>query len=643
MRRRLKPFRRLGGALPYTVIIASLMVCVPTLVADRSLDATSTRVATVMICVVLVRQYIMLRENAALARRLEQGVDERTAEVAAREHFRVLAHNSSDVVMAVTDEMVVTYASHSADHLLGRPLSDLVGTAITDLDTTDMAAVTAAMDQARRTGGRPVPVQWSITSRLGNRTYIESLIAHLPDEPSVRGFVFNSRDITDRRLLEHELTYQAFHDALTGLPNRALFKDRLQQALNRFDRHGERFAILFCDLDSFKAVNDSVGHGLGDVLLTQVAQRLQASVRAGDTVARLGGDEFALLLENVEDEDITAASERVVQTIEKPFRLGDDDVFIGTSVGVVVSDGQDNHDLDALLRNADLAMYVAKALGKSRYVRFETSMHDRFLQDLQMKNDLRSAVSSDEMVLHYQPIFDLHTGHIASVEALVRWNHPSRGLLPPNDFIPICEETGIIVDLGQWVLERSCRQLAEWSVAHPRKAPESISVNISGRQLLDDDIVLTVRSALISAGLAPQRLTLEVTESVLLQDVVGVVTKLHALQDLGVRLAIDDFGTGYSSLNYLRHFPIDILKIDRAFVTGIGYADDDSLLATAITTLGRMLELKTVAEGIEHAEELDELKRMGCDMGQGYLFARAVTAADFDALLAEAPPRQLRV
>jgi diguanylate cyclase (GGDEF)-like protein/PAS domain S-box-containing protein len=441
-------------------------------------------------------------------------------------------------------------------------------------------------------------------------------------------------DVTERKLLQEQLAKQAFYDSLTGLANRALFHDRADHALARALRSGSRIALLLIDLDRFKVINDSLGHHAGDEVLVAVAKRLLTSSRASDTVARLGGDEFVVLLEeNITVDDAIAVAQRILAILHEPLLCQGHEVTIGGSIGIAFSSGSSPTSTDDLLRDADAAMYYAKGRGRGRYEVFEPSMHARVVQQLELTNELHRGLQHGEFVLHYLPIWELADRTLVGVEALVRWNHPSRGLLPPNDFIPAAEQTGSIVALGEWVFGEACRQVKTWNDAYPGRSL-SLSVNISPRQLLDPDLVQRLRTALTDNELDPSSMTLEISEGALMQGVEETRLRLRELKSLGVRLAIDDFGTGPSSLGYLRELPIDELKIDRTFVRRM--VDDPTEgpnLVRAILGLARALHLQVVAEGIELPEQLDGLRESGCETGQGFLFATPVVADDIGFLL----------
>jgi len=444
------------------------------------------------------------------------------------------------------------------------------------------------------------------------------------------GRVWSFRDITEQHRLEHALAHQAFHDALTGLANPVLFRDRVDHALARARSAPESVAVLFVDLDNFKTVNDSLGHTAGDEVLVATAARLRDVLRPEDTAARLGGDEFAVLIEDVgRGTDATLVAETLVAALRAPVRIADRDVFVAASIGVAF--GAPNGGADQLLRNADLAMYTAKRRGKDRTAVFEAAMHTAAVERLELESDLRRALDAGELAVHYQPIVTLASGRITGVEALVRWHHPERGLLPPASFIPVAEETGLICELGWQVLERACRQVRGWQLQHGR--PLSLSVNLSPRQLQDDRLLERVSGALAASGLAGSSLVLEITEGAMMQDTEATIARLHSLKGFGLRLAVDDFGTGYSSLSYLQRFPVDVLKIDRSFVSSIDNDDHSASLARSIVSLAATLELQAVAEGIETEAQRDQLAAVGCDLAQGYYFAKPMDAASIEALL----------
>ncbi|MCW2958133.1 MAG: diguanylate cyclase, partial [Solirubrobacterales bacterium] len=417
-----------------------------------------------------------------------------------------------------------------------------------------------------------------------------------------------------------QLAHQALHDQLTHLPNRALFLDRLGQALTRLGRHRSALAVIFCDLDRFKVVNDSLGHDAGDRLLVDVAARLSGALRAGDTAARFGGDEFVILCEDISGEQqAIEVAERLAGALRAPFTLGSEEVFVHTSMGISLATDAGARP-EALIRDADAAMYRAKDRGGGIYEVFDDDMRARALRRLQVEHSLHRAIGRGELEVHYQPQVHMATGALCGVEALVRWQHPDRGLLSPDHFIPAAEETGIIHALGLHVLEVACRQAASWQAHGPQAV--QMSVNLSPRQCLHPDLVTMVADVLVETGADPALLCLEVTETAVLEDLTAMGAVLQALKGLGLTLAIDDFGTGYSSLRALQRLPFDVVKIDRSFVSGLHHSDQEAAIVAAVISLSHALGKRTVAEGVEEVAQVERLRGLGCDVGQGYHYAR---------------------
>jgi diguanylate cyclase (GGDEF)-like protein/PAS domain S-box-containing protein len=438
---------------------------------------------------------------------------------------------------------------------------------------------------------------------------------------SIDGFI---SDLTEMREAEHQLRLGALYDPLTELPNRGLFMDRLEHALRRTKRHAEYvFAVLFLDLDRFKVVNDSLGHLAGDELLVTVAQRLQTCLRPNDTIARLGGDEFTILVEDVTDiADVTHVSDRILSSLKEPVALGGHEVFTTVSIGIALSTTGYEHPQE-LLRDADIALYRAKALGKSRYEVFDTNMRIRAMELLQMETRLRQAMDREDLLLHYQPIVFLETGNVVGFETVLRWHHPDRGLISPSEFLPIAEETGLIVELDRWVLREACRQMQLWQQQFPAYSSLSVSVNLSSRQFAQPDLVDRISQILKETGIEANRLQIEITEGVIMQNAESAALKLNQLKKLGIRIGIDDFGTGYSSLSYLHQFPVDRLKIDRAFINGIDSQKNLEIVRT-IVELAHSLSMDVVAEGVETGVQLAQVKAFGCEYGQGFWFSKAL-------------------
>ncbi|HJR09201.1 MAG TPA: EAL domain-containing protein [Pyrinomonadaceae bacterium] len=443
--------------------------------------------------------------------------------------------------------------------------------------------------------------------------------------------VFQIQDITDRKRAEEQLQHEAMHDVLTGLPNRAMFIDHVELAIARAQRNEERkFAILYVDLDRFKIINDSLGHAIGDQLLKEVAVRLWKCVRAGDTVARLGGDEFVLLLEDIyQESEAIDVAERIKAELAVPFTLSGREVFTTVSIGVA-SSWTSYHQAEGLIRDADAAMYRAKSLGKNRHEIYDSVMHAQVNDLLQMETALRLAVERREFIVYYQSIVDLETFKISGFEALVRWNHPEKGFISPANFIPLAEETGLIVEIGEWVLREACRQMERWQKIFPSDPPLFVSVNLSSKQFIQSDLIQRVTQIIEETKINPEGLKLEITESAVMDDVDSATEMLKKLRALGVKLSIDDFGTGYSSLSYLHRFPIDTLKVDRSFVVNMSEDSENVEIVRTIVSLAQNLGMNVIAEGVETKEQLAALRKLGCENGQGYLFSKPV-----DAKLAE--------
>ena len=523
--------------------------------------------------------------------------------------------------IAATNAALRTLLGYGADELRDRRFYHLVPTEDADGIASAVAAIAS--------GDAPsLALEQRYTRRDGEAVWAAVTMSRAnATDGRLDGIIAMVQDITTRKSLEARLTHQASHDPLTNLANRTLFRSRVEIALQRAVNR-EQVVVMFLDLDNFKAVNDSLGHGAGDQLLVTAAARLLNATRGSDTVARLGGDEFAILLENVRDDDETRiVAERIARTMRQPIMVGAESVVVGASIGIArAHHGQES--ADDVLRNADVAMYTAKGSGKGHYEFFEPSMHAAAVDRLELDGDLRRAVSDGEFVLYYQPLVELDTANVVGVEALLRWNHPRRGIVDPIDFVPVAEENGLIIPIGRWVLGEACRQAQAWWRSLPDTDPRTVAVNVSGRQLQDPIFVSDVAQALADSGLPPARLVLEITETVIMHRTEAMLHRLHELMALGVHLAIDDFGTGYSSLSYLQQFPIDIIKIDKEFVEGMERTPAGAALTRTIIGLGWTLGLSTVAEGIERSQQRTALHELGCEMGQGFLFARPLPAEE---------------
>ena len=579
---------------------------------------------------------LLFRKSERSRRAADRVAGEQKGLEQSERRFRSLVQNSSDAVTVVDPDGTVRYQSSSVEHLLGYAAEELTGRKLTQLmHPDDVRGAVEFLASVVRSGEGSSRVEWRLHHRDGTWITVDTIASNLLEEPTVRGIVLNIRNVSDRKALEAQLTHQAFHDSLTGLPNRSFFLHRLETALKQRDREPGSVGVLFLDVDEFKAVNDTLGHSAGDEVLVNIAKRLQGCLRPGDTAARLAGDEFAILLEDTLGvEGATAVAQRLVAVMESPFAVRDKRLSTHVSVGVAVQTDA-GQTADELLRNADVAMYAAKAAGKGRYEVFQPRMHEEARARAEFGADLAGALERGEFLLHYQPIVHLATGTVTGVEALLRWQHPERGPVPPAAFIPLAEESGQILAIGDWVLREACRQASAWGRAYPREGGLGVSVNVSARQLHERTIVDQVARALDDHHLPRGSLTLEITESTMMQDPETVARRLSELKELGVRLAIDDFGTGYSSLGYLRRFPLDALKIDKSFVDGVGNSSHDAELVRAIVSLAHTLGLRTVAEGIENVRQLRQLRGLACDEGQGYYLSRPLPAGEFRSVLAD--------
>lgn len=599
-------------------------------------------IGAVMVGLALLLQLIVIYQDRALTSDLERRVQQRTAELRATErYFRALAQHSSDVIAVVGAEKNVLYVSDSMADIFARDPAELVGCR---LDTLSGGSVPLmhALQRAISEPGRVVRVEWELTDGSGRLRYAESAITNLLGDPHVRGLVVNTRDATDQVVLQRQLRQQAFHDPLTGLANRALLTDRAEHALARSARSGAMVAVVLVDLDSFKFVNDSLGHQVGDIVLCEVARRLQSLVRSEDTVARLGGDEFVILIDDVSAlEEPKRLAERVGEVLRPRFELSGSDYAVTASVGVAIGSGTEV-DVHDLVRDADTAMYVAKTGGKDSVRVFAPSMHERAHERFRLQGDLRQALERSELLLFYQPIFDMLDGRLKGFEALVRWSHPTRGLVAPERFIPLAEENGLIVPLGRWVFHEALSQLGAWDARHEGARALSMSMNVSTVQLRSPSLVAEVRSALEQSGVAPARVVLEITEGSLANETERVIEVLEELRALGVQIAIDDFGTGYASLSHLQRLPVDILKVDKSFVAALSDEDKSRELLKAIMGVGRALSLAVIAEGIEAQSQMNTLHEMGCEMAQGFLVGRPTPAELAESLFAaDMPPTRV--
>jgi diguanylate cyclase (GGDEF)-like protein/PAS domain S-box-containing protein len=606
-------------ALPYVALAAGYSVLVALAMGRVTGELIEVLYgAVVLTAVVLIRQELVLRENS----RLMSDQARRESE----DRFRTLVANTSDAVVLVDRDGIVTDAPASVGRVLGVDASQLVGRPISRFVHADDAERAHAfiMDVA---AGRSVtqPIEWRLWDVAGVWRQMETIAVNLLDDPSVGQIVLTTRDVRERKMLERQLTQVALHDLLTDLPNRTLFRDRVGQALASAAGAQRQTTVLSLGLDSFKNVNNSLGHAVGDQVLQEVSRRLQASVGAADTCGRLGGDEFAVLLDGDSTaEDGLAAADRILAALRAPIEIGGKPIRLTASAGVSTAEPNEA-DASSLLRRAATARSVARNGGGDRVVAFAPTMQDAVEARFELESELRRAIDEDELVLNYEPIVDLHTGELVGAEALILWNHPTRGRIAPNIFMPLAEETGSIDEIGTWVFRTACAQAARWAALSPGRVPR-VSINLSAHQLADPQLAWTLQAAMTHASATPSWVALELTEGMLMQNGSASLERLHAIRALGVQIAIDDFGTGYSSLTSLEQFPLTHIKIDRSFVSPLDDPGRGSGVVHAIIEIGRALGLMTGAEGIETPTELVRLRELGCGLGQGSIFSRPLEA-----------------
>lgn len=552
------------------------------------------------------------------------------------ERLRSLLANSSDVIIVLTPDGVASYVSPAFERSFGTHQEGevpLVGRLVHP-DDRDHAREFIELLLAEPEGSRWTEVR--LHDDRGDWHWFDVWATNRMDDPSVGGIVANLRDITERKRFEEQIAHQAYHDHLTGLPNRVAFLAQVQSVLEPSASRGRLLSVLLLDVDRFKLVNDSFSHELGDRLLVEMADRLRSSVRPGDYVARVGGDEFTVLLTGLHSLDEAGrVADRISAALRAPFTIAGRELVVTASIGITGANDVGSSALEAgdLLRQADLAMYVAKDRGRARWELFDPAQAPPVAERLELEGELWHAVDEDQLVVHFQPEISLERGSVVGVEALVRWDHPSRGLLYPNAFIPLAEESSLIIAIDRYVLREACRQVAHWERRRVPDYPLSVSVNLSPRFVNRPELVDDVVTVLRETGLEPEMLQLEITERTALTDRERTGDALRQLRNRGIRVAIDDFGTGYSSLSYLRHFPIDVLKLDKSFVDGIGTMEGGSAIAEAVISMGHALAMRITAEGVERAEQVSELRSLCCDTAQGFHFAQPLTPRALEQLL----------
>jgi diguanylate cyclase (GGDEF)-like protein/PAS domain S-box-containing protein len=592
----------------------------------------------VIICASFVLFGLVVMRMVDLVRQQERSVERErllseekarlTAEIQRRRseaRFASLVQHASDLITVVGEDATISYQSPSSERVLGYPPEELLGTRFDRLVAPEDAGRLLRLlgDGSAYPRREGEVIECTLRHRDGSLREFEILHTNLLADEHVQGIVLNARDISERKAFEQQLSHQAFHDPVTNLPNRALFVERVRHAIGRARREGSGLGVVFLDIDDFKTINDSLGHGAGDTALMDVAKRLSGSIRTSDTAARFGGDEFVVLLEDLDGTGTAAeVAERILEDLRQPLMVAGKELVVRGSIGISILEEDSTAGADELIRDADAAMYIAKRDGKGGYRLFEPEMHAGVLARLELRADLQRALENGQFELYYQPIVRLADGQVVGMEALLRWRHPERGLVVPGEFIPFAEETGLIVPIGRWVLREACRQARELQLlAAAEGGPLYMCVNLSVKQLQHSDVISDVEDALSESGLQSHLLTLEITESMLIDDPDIAVVKLNELRALGLRIAMDDFGTGYSSLSYLSRFPVDVIKMDRSFLrpeTTPEAAD----LSSAVVALGSSLALEVVAEGIELDEQWQRLRELGCELGQGFHFAR---------------------
>ena len=539
-----------------------------------------------------------------------------------------------DIVTVLDINGIILYQSPSVTHLLGHDPRDMIGRSQFDIvHRDDIESMRVMFHELIERGEMMRPLEFRVLNKAGAWRTLESIGKNCLDIPNVRGIIVNTRDVTERKAIQQRIQYLAYHDALTELPNRSLMQDRISQAISHAERSAQRFAVMFIDIDNFKNINDTLGHDAGDELLRQIARRLIDSVRSHDSIARQGGDEFIVLLDQLEGQPgANRVAQKILDALRVAFSVVGTDQHVSGSIGIALYP-EDGTDAQTLLKNADTAMFHGKGLGKNTFQFFTPQMNTAAKRRATMESNLRAAVKNGDFKLVYQPQIDLHSGEIVGLEALVRWVSEQSGNVMPSEFIPLAEETGLINDIGLWVLREACQQAKKWLDAGlPRRR---IAVNLSARQLTDKRFVELLARVLDETRLDPSLLELEITESQVMRQAEGSIARLNEIASMGIQLAIDDFGTGYSSLSYLKRLPIRKLKIDQSFVRDITVDPNDAAIVVAIISMARSLDLEVIAEGIETVEQLTVLRAKGCPVGQGFYISVPMSADDLAPLLAK--------
>jgi len=612
----------------WSIVAFGLAVCLVSIYRFHVLGFLAV-IAIAAICIIIYFTHtVYLRNVEASKLQAEQAERHIDALRESEQRFRSAFDHAAGMGLVAPDGRWVQVNKSLCDMLGFSEAELLLGTFQRLTHPDDLNLILDQLKKLREGAISSLQLEQRYFHKTGQVRWVLLSVATIKDtqNPSAN-LIFQMQDISDRKQAEKKLVHDAFHDALTGLPNRMFFMDQLKQSVQRVKRTQQLpFAVLFLDFDKFKIINDSLGHMVGDQLLIAIANRLRAGVRPGDTVARLGGDEFTILLDSLKSpDDAIDMARRLLSNLSEHFKVPDREVFITASIGVALSTNGYEHAED-VLRDADTAMYQAKSLGRARYEVFDKGMHAKATDLMQIETDLWRALERDELTLDYQPIVSLQTGRIAGFEALLRWLHPSRGMVSPLEFISVAEETGLIIPMGQWVLNQACRQTREWQKRYPQKPPLQISVNLSPKQFMQRDLIDQISLALDGGGLSPASLKVEITEGMVMQNVESTMQMLGQLQALGVAISLDDFGTGYSSLSYLHRFPISTLKIDQSFVSSMSNNQESLEIVRTILGLARNLKMEVIAEGVETLEQAVELRAMNCEYGQGYYFSKALNA-----------------